>query len=167
VAVRVRTSNGAPAGFVAITWTAAGSTRGITADASGRVLLTDLPPGEVEIRGGTLTEASREAVRVVVAAGERTDADLVLVPGGRIRLKLQDAAGRPIADPSSVHCGVRDAQGPWPNLGGELESEGALALGTFAPGTYTVFAVLGGREVTQSVTVEAGITRDVVLRAGS
>lgn len=147
----------------------AGDARGgqATADEAGRFALGGLAPGTYVARAAHESGVTREPRRIEVRAGEKSEVQLVLQPGGTVLVAIVDSTGKHVGG----WCRFTDERGgEVPQVGNTNvvpdPSGGApsYVYGPFAPGRYRVStANAAGVEASGEVTVSAGAQATLTL----
>ena len=143
----------------------------IATDADGSFHYTGVAPGEyvVSARGGTLASSESAAVRVV--AGESASVELVLQPGTRLVVEVEDGEGKPVE--ASISVLVEHGRAVHGMLGftemmtsfGETGFDVARRrIGPLPPGTYTVTATCAAGKASKPVTLDGQPERKLKLR---
>jgi len=101
----------------------------------------------VELRGPGFAKSSQE---LRVEPGQVYRLDFSLPPGGVIKGKVLDGSGRPFQDGDVFY---RDGS---TSYGVSIDRDGTYKIEGLAPGQYKVSAVVGDKEISRSVNVEAG-----------
>jgi hypothetical protein len=133
---------------------------GYVTGSDGTFRITGVPPGHVQLLARAEGQAPGSSERVWVApAGHRDNVRIVLDPAGRIRGRVRDAEGEPVA---SVVIEHRSDGDPWPRTT-ISDAEGAFVLDEVA-GAITVRAIAGARAPVQvRVDVAPGRTVDTTI----
>ncbi len=109
------------------------------------------PPGagkyRVELKGPGFAKSSQE---LQTEQGKVYTLNFTLQPGGVIRGKVVDSAGRPIRDGDVFY---KDGSASY---GVSIDHDGTYKIEGLGPGQYTVSVAVGDKEVARSVLVEAG-----------
>jgi hypothetical protein len=106
----------------------------------------------VELKGPGFAKSSQE---LRVEQGQVYRLNFSLQPGGVIKGKVIDSGGRPVQDGDVFY---RDGS---TSYGVSIDRDGTYKIEGLAPGQFKVSAVIGNKEISRTVTVEAG--KDVVL----
>ncbi|HET7318162.1 MAG TPA: transglutaminase domain-containing protein [Nitrospirota bacterium] len=101
----------------------------------------------VEVKGPGFAKSSQEQQ---VEQGKVYTMNFTLSPGGVIKGKVLNAAGKPLAEGDVFY---KDGG---TSYGVSVDRDGAYKIEGLAPGSYKVSAVIGEREVSRMVQVEAG-----------
>jgi Carboxypeptidase regulatory-like domain len=101
----------------------------------------------VEVKGPGFAKSSQEQQ---VEQGKTYTINFTLSPGGVIKGKVLDAGGKPLAEGDVFY---KDGS---TSYGVSIDRDGAYKIEGLAPGSYKVSAVIGEREVSRTVQVEAG-----------
>jgi hypothetical protein len=124
--------------------------RGTTAPFSdGRFAASITASGRyrVEVKGPGFSKSSREQQ---VEQGKVYTINFTLSPGGVIKGKVLDAGGKPLAEGDVFY---KDGG---TSYGVPVDRDGAYKIEGLAPGSYKVSVMIGEREVSHTVQVEAG-----------
>ena len=106
----------------------------------------------VELKGPGFAKSSQE---LRVEQGQVYRLNFSLQPGGVIKGKVIDSGGRPVQDGDVFY---RDGS---TSYGVSIDRDGTYKIEGLAPGQYKVSAVIGDKEISRTVTIEAG--KDTVL----
>ncbi len=120
----------------------------------GRYALAVAKPGKyrVEVKGSGFAKSSKE---LQIEQGQVYQRDFTLSPGGVIRGKVFDPAGRPASDGDVFY---RDGNS---SFGVPIDNDGTYRIEGLAPGEYKVTVNLGDKNVSRTVNAEAG--REVIV----
>jgi len=105
----------------------------------------------VELKGPGFARSSRE---IQVTQGQVYRLDFTLQPGGIIKGKVVDAAGRPVPEGDVFY---KDGN---TSFGVPLDNDGTYKIEGLAPGHYKVSVMSGEKQVSREVQVDAG--RDTI-----
>jgi len=107
-------------------------------------------PGKyrVELRGPGFAKSSRE---LQVEQGQVYRIDFTLQPGGVIKGKVVDAGGRPVQDGDVFY---KDGTASY---GVSIDRDGTYKIEGLTPGQYKVSTMIGDKEISRTVKVEAGV----------
>ena len=116
---------------------------------NGRYAVAISVPGKyrLEVKGSGYTKVSRE---IELKRGQVYRKDFTLAPGGVIKGTVVDTAGRPLQDGDVFYRDGTTSYGVFIDLDGTYRLEG------LAPGTYAVSVIVGEKNITLQVPVEAG-----------
>jgi hypothetical protein len=106
----------------------------------------------VELRGPGFAKSSQE---LHAEPGQVYRLNFTLQPGGVVRGKVVDAAGRPMQDGDVFY---KDGNASY---GVPIDVDGTYRIEGLAPGQYKISVVIGEKEVTRSAQVEAG--KDTIM----
>ena len=127
--------------------------------ADGRYAAALANPGKyrVELKGPGFAKSSQE---IQVEQGQVYRLNFTLRPGGVIRGKVVDAAGRPVQD---GYVFYRDGN---TSYGVSINADGTYRIEGLAPGQYSVKVLIGDKSVSRTGKVDAGkeIVLDFVLK---
>jgi len=101
----------------------------------------------IELKGPGFAKSSQE---VQADEGKVYRRDFVLPPGGVIRGKVLDAAGRPVQDGDVFYKEGSTSYGV------PIERDGVYRIEGLTPGPYKVTVMLGDKEASHTVQVESG-----------
>jgi len=135
--------------------TTAGEHGEFVTDQEGTIRVSDLSPGVatvVALRGGLGTSQRSE---IVLASGEPTEAQLVLLPFATLRLRTEDPAGT--LDAAGVLLRMR-SDGAWD---WSTDADGVRVYEELAPGTYHLW----WNGTHRLITLAAGEDEELVLHA--
>jgi hypothetical protein len=125
----------------------------------GRFAAALVKPGKyrVELKGPGFAKSSQE---LHVEQGQVYRINFTLQPGSVIRGKVTDGSGRPVQDGDVFY---KDGN---TSYGVSIDRDGTYKIEGLAPGHYKVSVMLGDKEVSRSVQVEAGkvAVTDFVLK---
>ncbi len=115
----------------------------------GRYAAAIRTPGKyrVELKGPGFAKSSQEQQ---VEQGRIYTINFTLSPGGAIKGKVLDAGGRPLADGDVFY---KDGNASY---GVSLDRDGTYKIEGLAPGSYKVSVMIGDKEVSRTIQVEAG-----------
>jgi len=130
-----------------VLWQAGTGTPSPFSDGRYAVALPGAGKYRLELKGSGYAKASQE---IQAEPGQVYKFNFVLPPGGVIRGKVVDANGRPYEDGDVFY---REGS---TSYGVSIDRDGTYRIEGLAPGQYKVSAMIGGREVSQMVSVEAG-----------
>lgn len=101
----------------------------------------------VELKGPGFAKASQE---LQAEQGKVYKLNFTLQPGGTIKGKVSDAAGKPVQDGDVFY---RDGN---TSYGVSIDNDGSYRIEGLAPGEYKVSVTMGDKEVARNVRVDAG-----------
>lgn len=110
-------------------------------------VLTSSAKYRVELRGPSYRKSSRE---VEVRQGKIYNLDFTLEPGGVIRGRVVDAAGKPLQD-GDVFYRVDNT-----SFGVPIDKDGTYRIEGLAPGHYKISVMIGDQQVSRTVNAAAG-----------
>ncbi len=115
----------------------------------GRYAVSIQTPGKyrVELKGPGFAKSSQEQQ---VEQGKIYRINFTLPPGGVIKGKVLDRAGKPLSEGDVFY---KDGN---TSYGVSIDRDGAYKIEGLAPGSYKVSVTAGDREVSRTVQVEAG-----------
>jgi len=116
-------------------------------DGKYAVALPDTGKYRVELKGPGFAKSSQE---IQADAGQVYRLNFSLQPGGVIKGKVRDAAGRPVQDGDVFYKEGTTSYGV------SLERDGTYRIEGLEPGQYQVSVMLGDKEESRRAQVEAG-----------
>jgi hypothetical protein len=117
------------------------------ADGRYAIALSGFGKYRVELKGAGYSKSSQEILADEGAVYRR---DFILSPGGVIRGKVLDTAGRPVQDGDVFY---KDGS---TSYGVPVERDGVYRIEGLAPGHYRVSAMVGDKEFSRTAQVEPG-----------
>jgi protocatechuate 3,4-dioxygenase beta subunit len=144
----VRTRAGAPVPEIYVTARTVGgdprgqrSWEGESTEDDGTFTLKGLAPGEYQLEPTTDKHPTpRDPVKVTVAAGKATPAEIVLDDGGSIAGVVVDDQGTPVAD---ARVNAQGDRWEWRGMGERTRDDGTFTIEGLAAGSYRVQASRG------------------------
>jgi hypothetical protein len=135
-----------PKGSV-IVWKDGRGTPTAFVDGKFAVALSTAGKYRVELRGPGFAKSSQE---LQAEQGNVYHLDFTLQPGGVVKGKVVDAAGKPMQEGDVFYRDGSTSYGVSIDLGGTYKIEG------LTPGQYKISVIIGDKEVSRSAQVEAG-----------
>lgn len=145
-AVRDGAGNPVPKG-TAVLWKEGRGTSYPFSNGRYAVIIRDGGKYRIELKGSGFSKTSRE---LSVDPTQVYRADFTLQPGGVIRGKVVDGAGRPVQDGDVFY---RDGN---MSYGVSIEKDGTYRIEGLAPGPYNVSVMSGEKNVSRQGLVDAG-----------
>jgi hypothetical protein len=144
--VTERSGNAIPKGSVVL-WKDGRGTPSPFMDGKFAVALSNAGKYRVELKGPGFAKSSQE---LQAERGKVYQLNFTLQPGGAVRGKVLDAAGKPVQEGDVFY---KDGN---TSYGVPIDNDGSYQIEGLAPGEYKVTATVGDREISRNVHVEAG-----------